>query len=266
MKKISIIIPTRNRQKFLKNVLDPFSGFGEEIELIVIDDASSSEVASLNKNICSHLSNCQYVYLSNPNGAAAARNYGLGISTGEYVWFVDDDDFIPAKAVEDVLKVIGCQPLPSQVILLPMTVMSKNVVIKEIVPYKERNTFAKYRDIGHQVATSAALFLKTLILELGGWDASLSAGQDTDLFLRVVLRTEDFKCLETEPVIQNIGHSKRITRSIIRQEIGKIQFLKKHWKILSFRRLLYYIVTFIIVAPLLNEPNIYRFRTKLLSR
>ncbi|HEY9634142.1 MAG TPA: glycosyltransferase family 2 protein [Coleofasciculaceae cyanobacterium] len=266
MKNLSIIIPTRNRQEFLKDVLEPFRGFGDELEIIVIDDASSEAEASSNESICSTIPNCKYVYLPKTAGAAAARNYGLDISSAGYIWFIDDDDIVSTQAIKDVLELVGSQSFFSQVILLPMTVMSNNYIIKKIVPSKDRNTFAKYRDIGHQVATSAAVFPKTLLLEIGGWDAALLTGQDTDLFLRVSHRTEDFKCLQTEPVIQNIGHSKRLTRAVIKQEIGKIQFLMKHWRILSIRRIVYYLFTFIVVAPLLNEPNLYRLRVKLLSR
>jgi glycosyltransferase involved in cell wall biosynthesis len=265
MKKISVIIPTRNRQEFLKSVLEPFRSFTEDIEIFVIDDASSEAEASSNKNACNTIPNCQYVYFAKNKGAAVARNYGLEMSSAEVIWFVDDDDFVPVQAIKDVLEVVGNQPLSSQVILLPMRLMSNSSLIRKIVPSEERNNFSKYRDIGHQVTTSAAVFSRKTIQEVGGWDDSLVAGQDTDLFLRVSQIT-DFKCLATEPVIQNIGHVNRITRAVIKQEIGKVQFLRKHWKILTNRRKFYYLFSFLIVAPLLNSPSLYQLRIKLFKR
>jgi len=264
-KKISIIIPTKNRQEFLKNALKSFKSFSEKLEIIVVDDGSSREEASSNRKNCTTISDCQYIYFPKSTGAAAARNYGLDMSSTDYIWFVDDDDFVPIKAIKDVLCLVIPPSFSSQAILLPITLMSNEIVIRKIVPSQEKNTFAKYRDIGHQVSTSAAIFSKNILLKVGGWDNSLSAGQDTDLFLRVSQLT-NFHCFSTEPVIQNVGHPQRITRAVLKQEIGKIQFLIKHWQILSVRRRIYYILSFIVVAPLLNEPSIYRLKVRLLRR
>jgi glycosyltransferase involved in cell wall biosynthesis len=266
-KKITLITPTKNRNELLIKALKSFIIFVREIEIFVIDDGSSSEQESLNRNFCNTIPDCKYIYFPKAKGAAASRNHGLSVSSADYIWFVDDDDFVPAQAIKDVLELVSTSSFSSQAIFLPMTVMSNDIIIKKIVPSEERNNFAKYRDIGHEVATSAALFSRKLLLQVGGWDASLLTGQDTDLFLRVSqVPGFNCKCLQTESVIQNIGHSKRITRAVIKQEIGKIQFLIKHWRVLSASRILYYILTFIIVAPLLNEPNLYRLRMKLLSR
>jgi len=263
VRKISVIIPTKNRHDFLENALKSFSQFIDHVEIVVIDDGSSREQTSLNKSLCLTIPDCKYIYFPKSQGAAAARNQGLGISYCDYIWFVDDDDFVPVEAIEDVSKLVSTPSFAGQAILLPMTLMSKKLIVRKIFPSPERNNFEKYRDIGHQVSTSAAIFSRKILQKVGGWDDSLAAGQDTDLFLRVS-RLTNFQCLSTKPVIQNVGHYNRITRAVLKQETGKIQFLIKHWKILSNRRKIYYFLSFILVAPLLNEPNIYRIKVKLL--
>ncbi|MBW4496554.1 MAG: glycosyltransferase family 2 protein [Oscillatoria princeps RMCB-10] len=249
MKIVSTVIPTKNRHEFLKNVLESFRAFVEDLEIIVIDDGSSPEQASRNKSISETIPECKYIYFDKSKGAPAARNYGLSISSGEYIWFIDDDDFAPPQAIKDVLKFTGERSSHSLAILLPMNAMYQNIIVEQFVPVEKENTFDIYRDRGHEVTTSGAIFSKKIISEIGGWDEFLVAGQDTDLFLRVS-RLTNFTVLKTEPIIQNIGHSQRITRAVIKQQIGKIQFLRKHWKILTLRRRLYYLLTLLFWMPL----------------
>jgi glycosyltransferase involved in cell wall biosynthesis len=248
MIKISIIIPTKDRPQFLNSALKPFRNFLSDIEIIVIDDGSQSDNAALNKQACNILSNCYYQCIQKSRGAARARNLGLSLSRGKWIWFVDDDDIVPIKAIEKVLHIINQEKSHDEVLLLPMTQVSDTFIVNKVYPTQERNNFNSYRHKGHEVNTSCAVFLQKILIESEGWDDSLVAGQDTDLFLRIS-RIAHLTCLETDPVVVNIGHAKRTTRNVVKQQIGKLQFLKKHWSILTSRRKLYYLGTFLLCIP-----------------
>lgn len=90
-KKISVIIPTFNCQKFVKETI--FSVVNQtykNIEIIVIDDCSSDDTV---KNVLS-IEEPRIKLISNETnkGAAYCRNKGIANATGEYIAFLDGDD------------------------------------------------------------------------------------------------------------------------------------------------------------------------------
>lgn len=91
---LSIIIPVYNTALYLKRCLD--SVFNEEItgiEVILIDDGSTDGSGSICDEFAKTHSNVQVRHIQN-SGVSHARNLGLDIASGKYIWFVDSDDRI----------------------------------------------------------------------------------------------------------------------------------------------------------------------------
>jgi len=88
MPKASIIITTHSRPRLLKRAVESARAAGDEIEIVVVDDASTDETAQ----VCKSLSGIDYVRVERNQGVAGARNIGLVASRGEYIAFLDDDD------------------------------------------------------------------------------------------------------------------------------------------------------------------------------
>lgn len=80
-----------------------------DIEIILVDDGSTQDEFRLLVEDAAHL-NCKSLLLRQSNkGPGGARNAGLKLASGEYVWFVDSDDNIRPEAIEQVrrLKHVG---------------------------------------------------------------------------------------------------------------------------------------------------------------
>jgi glycosyltransferase involved in cell wall biosynthesis len=88
MARVSLIIPTFSRHALLPRAVESAFQSAREIEVIVVDDASSDETAK----VCASLGNIKYVRLDRNQGVAGARNVGLLESTSEFIAFLDDDD------------------------------------------------------------------------------------------------------------------------------------------------------------------------------
>lgn len=92
--KVSIIVPVYNSEKYLERCINSLRNQTlREIEIILVDDSSSD--SSL--DICNKASkeDCRIKVIHKPNeGAGKARNEGLKFATGEYIGFVDSDDFV----------------------------------------------------------------------------------------------------------------------------------------------------------------------------
>jgi glycosyltransferase involved in cell wall biosynthesis len=98
--KVSVIIPAYNVEKCLVKCLDSvLKQTLKEIEIIVVDDGSTDTTPVILNKYKNEYSNI--VILSQKNSKqGAARNRGLDIAKGEYIYFLDADDYIELNALE----------------------------------------------------------------------------------------------------------------------------------------------------------------------
>ena len=106
MAKVSLIIPTFSRPHLLERCVDSVRKAGSSVEVIVVDDASFDETAS----VCQKLREIKYVRLDSNRGVAGARNEGLRASTSEYVGFLDDDDLRLPNSIDAQVNVLDANP------------------------------------------------------------------------------------------------------------------------------------------------------------
>lgn len=103
---VSVIVPVYNSEKYLKPFLDSiFKQTLSQIEYIFVDDLGSDNSIPLIKDyISTHKITQQVQFLHNYNnkGPGPSRNAGLAIAKGEYVCFVDPDDWVSKRYFEDL--------------------------------------------------------------------------------------------------------------------------------------------------------------------
>ena len=98
MTKVSIIIPVYNQQKYIKRCMDSaINQTLEDKEIIVVNDGSTDNTSSILNNYL--LKNVKIINQEN-SGVAVARNKGLSMASGEYIQFLDSDDYLKPKALE----------------------------------------------------------------------------------------------------------------------------------------------------------------------
>lgn len=98
--KVSIIIPVYNVEKYLEECLDSAVGQTlKEVEIICINDGSTDSSEEILNNYKKNYSNIKIINQEN-KGLSSARNSGLKIAKGEYIYFLDSDDYIDLKAME----------------------------------------------------------------------------------------------------------------------------------------------------------------------
>ena len=100
---ISVIIPLYNASRFIAETLASVqSQTYSDWECIVVDDGSTDNSAAIVKNIAVSDERIKYVYQENA-GPSAARNHGLQLAKGEYVQFLDADDWFPPNRFQHML-------------------------------------------------------------------------------------------------------------------------------------------------------------------
>ncbi len=97
---VSVIIPVYNREKYINKCVDSvLSQTFNDFELILVDDGSTDKSPDICDEYAKKDSRVKVVHKSN-GGVSSARNEGLKIATGEYITFVDSDDYIDSDFLE----------------------------------------------------------------------------------------------------------------------------------------------------------------------
>ncbi|MBQ9886570.1 MAG: glycosyltransferase [Lachnospiraceae bacterium] len=100
MKKVSVIIPVYNAEKYIEKCLDSVcTQTLKDIEVIAVNDGSTDESLSLLRMLEGKYS-CLTVIDKENGGASSARNAGLDCAKGEYIGFVDSDDWVEPDMYE----------------------------------------------------------------------------------------------------------------------------------------------------------------------
>ncbi len=104
MKQVSIVVPIYNSEKFLARCLQSLQQQTyQSIEILLIDDGSTDQSAVICREAAKQDSRITVVHQSNA-GLGAARNRGIDEASGDYICFVDSDDYVDPCYVETLLK------------------------------------------------------------------------------------------------------------------------------------------------------------------
>lgn len=109
--KTSVIIPVYNTKEYLEECIDSvLKQTQKEIEIILVDDGSTDGSTELIRQYVNNYSFIRAVYQENQK-LGAARNVGANIAEGEYLYFLDSDDYIDENLLEVCYQVASKQRL-----------------------------------------------------------------------------------------------------------------------------------------------------------
>ena len=101
MPKVSVIIPFNNVENYIEECLNSvLSQTLDDIEVILINDASTDRTLEIVERYLQKDSRIKLININERKGQGFARNRGIEIATGEYIGFVDSDDFIESDMFE----------------------------------------------------------------------------------------------------------------------------------------------------------------------
>lgn len=103
---VSIIIPVYNVEKYIeKAIISALNQKYQPIEIILIDDGSTDSTPEICDKYDFEYSNVRVRHIKH-SGVCVARNMGLQASRGEYVYFMDGDDYIRGDLIEDNVNIM----------------------------------------------------------------------------------------------------------------------------------------------------------------
>lgn len=133
---LSIVIPLYNTEKYILQCLASIvqSGVDPAIyEVIVVDDGSTDKSLSIVEDFSIDRNNFRIIKQQN-QGVSRARMNGVSAAKGNYVWFIDSDDYLVAGAVNTVLQLLERYP-QLDVLVIQMQLYDERTGEKRISPY-----------------------------------------------------------------------------------------------------------------------------------
>ena len=105
MKKVSIIVPVYGVEKYIDKCLDSLVKQSlKEIEVIVVNDGTKDNSQKIIDKYVKKYPDKIKSFIKENGGQGSARNYGLEKASGEYIGYVDSDDFIDSHMYEKMLS------------------------------------------------------------------------------------------------------------------------------------------------------------------
>src|SRR5215471_4938106 len=227
MPKVSVVIPTYNRARFLpvaiRSVLrQTFKDF----EILIIDDASSDDTEAVVEGIGD--SRIRYIRHEQNRRISGARNTGVRNSTGEYIAFLDDDDeWVPDKLARQVGVLDGAAQIVGAVYTAFAQVDVATEEVLGVVTPTQRGHILHALCVRNCVGTASTVCLRRQCFEdVGLFDESVAFGEEYDMWIRVAHRF-DFTYIN-EPLVRYGVHGGRLSVNYPIMISGLERQLQKH--------------------------------------
>lgn len=198
MPRASIIITTHNRSSLVKRAIDSARSAGKDVEVIVVDDASTDDT----EKVCRPISGINYIRLERNQRTAGARNIGIVASNSPYVAFLDDDDWRLPGSIDKQIEVFTKYPDCGLVYGQFLFENQKGERLDEKpVPaeFPQGDVFWRILN-GNFIGCLTAVFKKECLYQIGLLDTSskMYGIEDLDLWIRIA-EFYQFRAVE-EPV------------------------------------------------------------------
>lgn len=182
---VSVLITTYNYAAYLPRAIESvLIQTYPNVEVIVIDDGSTDDAAS----VITNYESVKYIYQEN-RGISAARNNGINRSKGEYVLFLDADDWLEPDAIENNLAVLIHHPTVAFISGSYYLLRVATRLVDEVQVSVNNNHFVNFLKNNYIGMIAAVLFQKWVLNETQ-FDEKLEACEDYDLYLNIARKYE----------------------------------------------------------------------------
>jgi glycosyltransferase involved in cell wall biosynthesis len=194
----SIIIPTHNRSNNLsKAIKSILSQTYTNFEIIIIDDGSTDKTASVVKSI--EDSRIIYKYSENYGGPSRPRNIGITLAKGEWICFLDDDDWWSSEKLEVCKKYLNNK----------VDLLYHDLEIKYIKPGIFKRKITKSWQVktpvifdlllqGNAISNSSVIVRKELLIKVSGFNESrdMISAEDYNAWMKIAQYSDKFLYLD----------------------------------------------------------------------
>ncbi len=223
----SVVIPYYNRPELLIRAVDSvLSQSFQDREILVVDDASTLPVPHFSEEV-------QVIRREANGGGAAARNDGIRAARGNFICFLDSDDYWLPTRLEDAFSFISRDKFERH------TIFFEDVLVKKVnsIKLSHRNQLTPGKSLSRHILCHGLIQTSTLIVPNDGnlfFDDRLRLFQDLDYLIGAEKAKYRLKKIPSNNVIWDlVGDANRLSRK--ENQAAVALFLEKHGNFLSPR-------------------------------
>lgn len=225
---VSVIIPTHNRASHIEStVLSVLNQTYQNLEIIVIDDHSIDNTQKILDTIKD--SRLKVIKNNRKKGAPGARNTGILYSKGEYLAFLDDDDYWYINKIDEQITKFNNSMSSIGLVYCGYSIMENHKITAMINPKWKKNVLKKILK-QNIVGSPTPLIKRECIENVGLFDEAFVSCQDWEYWSRVAI---DYEFDYVPKILSNYQiHEKQISQSSDRLLKGRISYYHKFKKLL----------------------------------
>ena len=192
--KLSVIIPLSNKAPYVKKALESVcQQTFKDWELIVVDDGSTDNSATICEKFIEEalqtIHNTLYIIHQTNSGVSAARNNGVAKASGNYIAFLDADDWWEPTFLEKMLQLIEDYPEAGLYACNYVYYKPGKTHVALNIPTGYINYPKAYYEGGAMpVWTGAAIMPRAVFNEMGGFPLGIKLGEDFLLWAKIAMQ------------------------------------------------------------------------------
>lgn len=238
---VSVILPAYNRAESLRAACQSvLNQTYRDLELIVVDDASSEDLRSVVNALNDERIN--FIRRNVNGGAAAARNTGLAAACGQFIAFQDSDDlWLPGK-LDRQMELLEKLPIEIGVVtgskILYGRDRAHNYGPGKVVCAPDPTLAMRLEEdqvrrllYGNRISLQNALFRRGCMPSATWFDPCAKANNDWEFSSRLAQHTKIYE--DVEPVVVAFISGDSISRNFRKKSLGLIRIIKKNHRILK---------------------------------
>ena len=197
---VSVIMPLYNKEAYIAEAIQSvLNQTYSNIELIIIDDGSTDESFDIAKQFISHK---VHLFKQLNNGVSSARNIAFEYSKGDYIQYLDADDILDSRKIEEQVNIL--REYPNSILTTAKRFYFQKEIEKIWQPsqivaleknYEDMSAFLLDEAASNSILVHSWLIPRDLIRNAGKWNESMTFFEDRDFYLRLVpLASEIIYC------------------------------------------------------------------------
>jgi glycosyltransferase involved in cell wall biosynthesis len=224
---VSVIIPAYNRGKHIQRAVQSvLAQTYADLEVVVVDDGSKDDTVPRVQEEARHDSRVRLIEHCQQKGAQAARNTGIREAKGEWIAFLDSDDYWLPDSLEARLSLMGTSR--TRIVHSECYLLKSDNIELEKAPRLEGNAYQQLlRKPGPMY--QSLLAARQAFDRIAYLDESIVSYQEWDTFIRLA-KHYSFVFLAQPTFVYDCRNSDSISANSIREANGYKQVFTKHWR------------------------------------
>jgi glycosyltransferase involved in cell wall biosynthesis len=226
MPQFSIIIPCYNQAEWLKICVQSLQNQTfENWEAIIVNDGSTDKTKETADYLAKNDHRIKVIHQSN-GGLSAARNSGMQLAEGEWLNFLDSDDYFDINCLQMVFKTIQLNPSFHIIQTGHHLVDEQNQIISSRIPKIDDGLFLDAISKGNDAPVLSVFVKRDFFEKLGNFDTTLKSAEDWDMWIRAA-KNEGKRKIIYQPLVAVRHLQNSMTRNPWRMYENTVSVIKR---------------------------------------